>query len=250
MTTWGAKFPLEDAFRGSDADRVYARYDWMSRWVSGPSVLDVGCSHGSLVRFIDGKNIEKYVGVDINPKALDFANKNYQRPWAAFTNLIPEKTFKTVVLGEVLEHQEDPLTLLNKASDHMDEDGILIITVPHGPDEVNDHRQIFSSSSFRQMLRQAGLGIKHIQFKHERILCVAYDGPDLVAIDFTEVEKNLMDKHQRMCRSYRLLELNYDAIRIVPFLKKLKKFRKPKKPQGYFDSFGNWIGAPEDNPDL
>lgn len=225
MTIYGARFPLEDAFKGSDAERVYARFDWMARWVTGPSVLDVGCSHGSLVRFIGDKNIERYLGVDFNPEALRFAQKNHKYSWTEFSNRIPEKEkFQTIVLGEVLEHQENPMNLLQELLPHAVEQTRWVITVPHGPDEVSDHRQIFSSVGFVDLMARAALGTVHISFEHERILYVGCLGEADVCWGSREaVEKNLMDKHARMCRSYRLLERNYEAITGVLWLKKLKR---------------------------
>lgn len=219
---WGARFPLEDWNKGSLAERVYARYKWMSRWVMGPRVLDIGCSHGALVSFIEDKNIEQYVGVDVNPKALAFAKKTYGRPWALFTRKVEEgSVFNTVVLGEVLEHQEYPLHLLLLAKKYLDENGIIIITVPHGCDEVSDHRQIFTSYSFVELMNRAGLFFKHLSFEGERILAVVCkeEPVDKINIDHKQVEDNLNSKHERMLRSYRLMEHNYKRIPGISFLK-------------------------------
>lgn len=228
MTIWGARFPLEDQFKGSDADRVYARYQWMARWVTGPSVLDFGCSHGSLVRFIEDKNIERYLGVDINPKALRFANAHYKRPWTEFAREIPEgEYFSTIVLGEVLEHQENPGYLLGLVADHAAHNTRFIITVPHGPDEVSDHRQVFSSTKFRDLMVRYSLGTIELAFQYERILSVSsMCREDVEWGDRKEIEQNLMDKHARMCRSYRLLERNYEAVTGVLWLKKLRNLLK------------------------
>ena len=230
MTTWGARFPLEDAFRGSDAERVYARFDWMARWTTGPSVLDVGCSHGSLVKFIGDKNVERYLGVDFNPAALRHARTHYNHSWTEFSKEIPEgEKFKTIVLGEVLEHQEDPVKLLTELKEHLAPDGIFVITVPHGHDEVSDHRQVFLTQNFCTMLVKAGLGTRHISFEGERIRCVADLGDNQVYPCRYEAEENLNRKHKRMLLSYRILERNYEAVTGVLWLKKAKKLWKQYK---------------------
>lgn len=226
MRYWGARFPLEDWEKKQNAESNYARYKWMSRWVRGPKVLDFGCSHGSLVRFIDDKNVESYVGVDANPEAVRCARRLYGNDDSIqFRRDIPDNIkFNTIVLGEVLEHQESPVELLTLLRSRLDEDGVIVITVPHGFDEVSDHRQIFLTQNFTDMLTSAELGIVTIKFIDGRICCVAHKGYNLEFPDSDEAERNLSNKHDIMLRSYRLMARRYEALTLTWFLKGVRKW--------------------------
>lgn len=220
-----AKFPLEDWLRGSDADVVYKRYLWVSRYVMGPRVLDIGCSHGGLTRFIADKNIETYVGIDTSKKALQYAISNNKYKWAYFGNTVGDELFDTVVLAEVLEHQEDPGLLLKWAVDHVQEGGRLIITVPHGFDEHPDHRQVFHSTEFKDLLNNAGLAVLFLSYALGKIMCVCLPtGATKTAYIDSHIEENLSWKLQHWITRYRLLERRYEVLtgaRLAKWLKGL-----------------------------
>jgi len=223
---WGYDSPLEEWDKGSNKERVYARYLWMSRWVMGPDVLDIGCSHGSLVRFIDDKNIKGYVGVDVNPKALAYARKHNRRKWAVFTEEVPNALFTTVVLGEVLEHQEKPEELLKLAKSKLAPGGKIIITVPHGIDEVSDHRQVFFTDTLAELLADCNLGPINWEYKDGEIFCVAVADASNWEIDTGGGERNISENLERWICSYRVMERNYEMIRGIRLLKWVKGLRK------------------------
>lgn len=90
-----------------------------NHWVSGKTVIDVGCSIGV------GTNIlSRYArhvwGVDINQEAIKFATQVFERPNVSFETIDienptdrPLAPFEVVVCSEVIEHLDDPDAGLN-----------------------------------------------------------------------------------------------------------------------------------------
>ena len=78
------------------------RIEWISHRVRG-TVLEVGCCYGYVTAAIDGT-----AGCDINPEAIGIAKKlvaDKQFFVADATDIpMPDRTFDTVLLAEVLEH--------------------------------------------------------------------------------------------------------------------------------------------------
>ncbi|MBN2559395.1 MAG: methyltransferase domain-containing protein [Phycisphaerae bacterium] len=141
-----------------------ARIDWLAAQARGPSVLDIGCSEGVLPLLLARRGIE-VTGVDRVRDALAFARDLIGKEpdevrdrvrlieGDIFHSQLPEASFDTVVLGEVLEHVEDPAALLGVAIRCLAKAGRLLLTVPVGYLPSADHCQIFSLSSIVELLR-------------------------------------------------------------------------------------------------
>ena len=125
----------------------------------GPRILDVGCSEGVLEILLarEGFNV---TGVDINAEALAFARDllaqepeevrarvRFLHGDLAQARLLDDR-FDTLVMGELLEHLEDPQELLDRSLDLIRPDGRVIITTPFGYHPDEDHRQTFCLSDF------------------------------------------------------------------------------------------------------
>ena len=130
----------------------------------GPRILDVGCSEGVLEILLarEGFNV---TGVDINAEALAFARDllaqepeevrarvRFLHGDLAQARLLDDR-FDTLVMGELLEHLEDPQTLLNRSLDLIRPDGRVIITTPFGYHPDEDHRQTFCLSDFIALVK-------------------------------------------------------------------------------------------------
>ena len=131
----------------------------MADQAQGPRILDVGCSEGVLEILLarEGFNI---TGVDINAEALAFARDLLAREPEevrsrvrflhgdlAQARLLDDR-FDTLVMGEILEHLEDPQELLDRSLDLIRPDGRVIIPTPFGYHPDEDHRQTFCLSDF------------------------------------------------------------------------------------------------------
>ena len=139
----------------------------------GPRILDLGCSEGVLEILLARKGFN-VTGVDINAEALAFARDLLAREPEevrsrvrfvhgdlAQARLLDDR-FDTLVMGEILEHLEDPQTLLNRSLDLIRPDGRVIITTPFGYHPDEDHRQTFCLSDFIALAKPR-CALEHLQ---------------------------------------------------------------------------------------
>ncbi|MEE3046823.1 MAG: class I SAM-dependent methyltransferase [Pseudomonadota bacterium] len=125
-------------------ENVYAtskKIKFIQKWIRMHSeklerkirVLDFGCGNGEeLARFIIGSQID-YVGVDIHEPSLNHARSELGGDNAVFASQIPkDQTFDVIVLSEVLEHLDDPVAVLNELVTSLNDDGIVVGSVPNG----------------------------------------------------------------------------------------------------------------------
>ncbi len=90
-------------------------------------VLDFGCGTGSLAKYLP---FDKYLGVEIDEYSL---NQAFQvNPSYTFSNdiLAINEKFDSVVLLAVIEHVDNPVNLLCRLAEFID-DGQMILTTPH-----------------------------------------------------------------------------------------------------------------------
>ena len=139
----------------------------------GPRILDLGCSEGVLDILLARKGFN-VTGVDINAEALAFARDLLAREPEevrsrvrfvhgdlAQARLLDDR-LDTLVMGEILEHLEDPQTLLNRSLDLIRPDGRVIITTPFGYHPDEDHRQTFCLSDFIALAKPR-CALEHLQ---------------------------------------------------------------------------------------
>lgn len=141
-----------------------ARIHWLADNAKGPYILDIGCSEGILPILLARRG-RHVLGIDRNAGALEFAKGlAAQEPeevsgrieWRCgdvFEMELSEAVFDTVVMGEVLEHLEDPGALIGIARRCLKAGGRLLITTPLGYFPDPDHRQTFLLSTFVPLVR-------------------------------------------------------------------------------------------------
>jgi 2-polyprenyl-3-methyl-5-hydroxy-6-metoxy-1,4-benzoquinol methylase len=132
--------------------RARRRVDWMAASVRGPRVLDIGCSEGILAVLL-ARAGHRVVGVDIEPAAIAAAQRLLSDEPApvpervewriadALTVHLGAGAFDTVVLGQILEHLEDPSVMLERAFAWLKPGAQLVLTAPFGYLPHPDHRQ-------------------------------------------------------------------------------------------------------------
>ena len=103
----------------------------------GGTVLDVGCGNG-LISVSLGKAGYNVLGIDISLKAIEKAKEKNSLPNVKFAVAGAEELSETntkydaVICSEVLEHLNEPSSLLKYIYKTMKDDGVLIVTVPNG----------------------------------------------------------------------------------------------------------------------
>ena len=130
------------------------RIDWIADEVSGPRVLDVGCSEGILEVLLARRGIS-VTGVEIDADALIFARELLakepdevrERAELVQGDLVGTQAvtglFDTVVMGELLDHVDDPGTILDRGVQYLRPGGRVVITTPFGVHPNEDHRRIY-----------------------------------------------------------------------------------------------------------
>jgi 2-polyprenyl-3-methyl-5-hydroxy-6-metoxy-1,4-benzoquinol methylase len=167
-----------------DYNRILVHYQALScleNAVSG-SLLDLACGEGIMTSYFAGK-FEKVVGVDAASVHLSKAKErlpDVQFHHALIEEFETAEKFDNVFLLMVLEHVQDPITVLKKAASFLKDDGKLIVHVPNAnainrricvkmgtlltceelsPFDINvvGHRRAYTTESLNADVRSAGL---------------------------------------------------------------------------------------------
>ena len=94
----------------------------------GKSVLDVGCAQLPNPYFRADQNV---VGLDIHPARPAGRYIEHLTGDICTQDVLGERRFDTIVLGEVIEHVQCPHTLLRRLGPHLANDGLLILSTPN-----------------------------------------------------------------------------------------------------------------------
>jgi SAM-dependent methyltransferase len=109
-------------------------------------ILDVGCGTGKALAIPLAQIGYQVTGVDPHAESIRFAAAS--APLGAdfrcgvLSDLAPQR-FHAVIISEVLEHLEDPESLLRAALDYLADNGLMIITVPNGYGEFEIDSRLF-----------------------------------------------------------------------------------------------------------
>lgn len=113
--------------------RQYENY----KFETNEPILDIGGGDGS---FLKSQDIKKALIVDYKKydNGFDFLKYNIVNGLPLFT-----KKFKTIFLMEVLEHLKNPLYILAKCYDILDDNGFLYLAVPYDTNiHIPNHHHI------------------------------------------------------------------------------------------------------------
>jgi len=101
-----------------------------AREYAGKTILDIGCATGEYCNELK-KTGFKCTGIDIHPEYVKKANEKGIEAYVMNGNNIEfqDNSFDTVLLFEVLEHVDDPLSILNEAKRVAKKN--ILITVPN-----------------------------------------------------------------------------------------------------------------------
>lgn len=102
------------------------------------NILDIGCGSGYAVTRFLHTPLDRVTGVDMFEPNIDYANANYARRGIEFlcvdanTLSVAGRRFEFVVLADVLEHLDDPASVLKLAASLLAPEGRILVTVPNG----------------------------------------------------------------------------------------------------------------------
>jgi len=133
-------------------------------------ILEIGPGHGLFSYFIQ-KNFDKIYShdiIDISSTSLELSNKIMSSVIdTSFIQFIHKDVFKyeskykydLIVMGEVLEHLDEPLLILERIYGMLSNEGVLWITTPTNSPAI-DHVYWFKSrSDVLNLIKQAGFDI-------------------------------------------------------------------------------------------
>ena len=142
-------------------------------------VLDVGAAQGILGRLAEGSGLT-IDAVEPNPQWAEHARPHYRQVFNATIESapLPEKTYRMVLCGDVLEHTVDPVAALTRLRAAATDDATLIVSLPNVAHLAvrmmllfgkfpkmergildKTHLHFFTRDTAEQMLRQAGLKV-------------------------------------------------------------------------------------------
>lgn len=241
-----------EIFAASTKNFLRERINWMVHQAEGKNVLDIGCSQGivSILLARDGKKVH---GIDISPEAIQFAEKETEKENEAtqsnltFTagdifNLNLKEKFNTVILGEILEHLDSPADLIELVSELLEADGRLILTIPFGVNDHDDHQHTFYISSIIHLVN------KKFTMNEIKIigkwLCVSVDKKGNIErdLDYEAFLKTSEEAFYRIEQDYHQSKYKRDT-RIDELSVKLKERQeKVVKLQNVYNSYQYRIG--------
>jgi 2-polyprenyl-3-methyl-5-hydroxy-6-metoxy-1,4-benzoquinol methylase len=152
---------------------------------AGESVLDLPCGDGTLTE-IFSRNFKKVVGVDASSKHLFEARKrlpNVEFYESLIEEFAPKEKFDSIFMLNILEHLDDPVSVLQKVSSWLNPGGVIVVQVPNAdainrrinllmgsinscdelsPFDINvaGHRRYYRMSSLVDDIQKAGLKVK------------------------------------------------------------------------------------------
>ena len=141
-----------------------ARYEWAASMLEpGEVVLDIGCGVGYGSHILAAK-AAGVLGMDRDASAISYAERHYKAPNIAYrvrdfgSFSLPSTTdqFTTAVCFEVIEHIEDPVTLLSDLDAQR-----LFVSVPNEHvfpwhDGIKFHHRHYTPEGFENLLNVAG----------------------------------------------------------------------------------------------
>jgi SAM-dependent methyltransferase len=135
----------------------------------------------------------------------------------------PGKTYRLIVMLDVLEHLPDAAAALRHAVSLLDPDGTLLITVPAfrllwtAHDEMNRHFTRYTEASFRDLARRGGLRLGELRYFYhwlfplkmairlkEACLPAKHRPPQIPADPLNRLLYGVSRLEQRLCAHYAL----------------------------------------------
>ena len=135
-----------------DVTRRTYRSKYATKYVVGTSVLDLCCGVGQVASMVDNR---RYLGIDFSANQLVWARDRCQNPNADFLCADVRQVsdaigrFDTVILGEALEHFEDPESIVELAHHYAKKRIVVTLPTKNGSDHVWES---FEEPDIRELL--------------------------------------------------------------------------------------------------
>ncbi|MCC8362602.1 glycosyltransferase [Lysobacter sp. A6] len=149
-----------DAMGAAFGQKTRERINWMCAQARGDTVLDVGCSQG-IASILMAREGLRVTGLDIYPPAIEYAMGERAKEIATVQERLDfrcgelaalgDGQYDTVIMGEVVEHQTNPVRFIRQGAARVAPGGRIVVTVPYGLHPWPDHK----STIFPRHLHEA-----------------------------------------------------------------------------------------------
>jgi len=158
-------------WREYERQSIYRAYvDELLPWIEGDRVLDVGAGDGLICHKLGA------VGVELDPLAVELANKRGANVFSGDAGALPfdPESFDAVLMGDVIEHLEDPAPALRDAYLVLVTNGRLYVTTPPKRTPIRKyHYREYTSVTLLDQVEPFGFSAAGTPFtRHERIHAV------------------------------------------------------------------------------
>ena len=147
------------------------RQDAIMKRIQKGSILDFGAGDGEFVLRMLDIGLDS-IGVEMSKEGVTKANSKAQTLgygdvlFELNSNFLVGKVYNNIVLSEVVEHIENPTSVLRSLSSNLAPGGLLIITVPAGPiskfDSFIGHYRHYSKKSLALEIELAGFEVNQM----------------------------------------------------------------------------------------
>jgi len=172
-------FTVQIAF---DKKLIYLGYLTIRSYFEGPNGLELGSGDGDMTKFLKN-DFERLTVVDASADLLEGIPEepNLVKICSLFENYLPQEQFNTIIMGHILEHVEDPVSLFTQVGKWLAPGGKILAIVPNAdsfhrlaavkmgllkePSELNErdiavgHRRVYSWERLARDIELAGLHI-------------------------------------------------------------------------------------------
>ena len=198
---------MGETFKQQTRDRI----EWILQQVQNrEKILDIGCSQG-IVSILCAQQGAQVTGIEIQKENYDFANRLLNSEYDSLSESVrfinqdfmqydEDVKYDAVILTEVLEHLPNAEEFLAHAAHFLDEEGIVVITVPFGYCDHPDHVYTFYLTSLMELVKKV-FCIEDVYYGGKWLACVAGRGQRALELDkdiFAQEEAAFLQLHQEM----------------------------------------------------
>jgi 2-polyprenyl-3-methyl-5-hydroxy-6-metoxy-1,4-benzoquinol methylase len=171
----------------SHRKRYSSKQEWILPFVTGKRVLDLGCVDHNLNRSQRSSWLHALIvqqasfvlGVDyLEKEVLALQHRGFNVVVANVETMDLAQTFDVIVAGDIIEHLSNPGMFLERVSQHLNPDGIFIVTTPNPVHilrfvsllvfgEVKDNKEhtcYFTPQVLRELARRYGFAINEVAY--------------------------------------------------------------------------------------
>lgn len=179
--------------------------DWISLFVKGGKVLDVGCSGGFFLSTFPKAQWERH-GVEIDSNAAHHAEETFGIPVrvGTFADMQIATQFDLVMMRGVIEHFKNPVSVLEKCAAILKPGGFLYITATPAGDSFAfsvyrgkwrlftplEHIHFFSVTLLSKLVKPFGL---ELVTEHYQYLDTPYADPK---VDYAAMRRDIIAIHE------------------------------------------------------